>query len=722
MLTHLANWFSARDPGYLRLYAATRVTAAALTTVGVTALLVNVFYHQWAPGVMVFAMLATFFSLQIVNDAQPAARRRSLALAVVPIGGALILEALVSSQLILQAIALVTFLFVSFYVRRFGVRAGELMLLAVLVFYFAIRFQVTLVNVWIFLAAAAVGVASALLFMFVMMPYRPLRSLRQAIVAFYLRAREIVAHISEDLEQSPDAHAEATLRTRVRQLRATRRVIESLAMAAIAPEEWTRDLLARLQLDLYNAEQAVEVMVESTVRLEAVRSELPDQVRRSLIVGLHALRDALQERVSPASAAAAAQALEDFRKGIRERAASSENSQWLVAVIALAAAGAQLGQAAKSTRENDPQEWRAPLTAAAASVTPTAPPAPGNIAFAGRQWHVTTALGIQAALASAAAFLWARLLGMPTPLVAFLSAFLVVSTTAGESARRAWLRVLGTIGGVMVGVIVGELAPDNFLIVLAISALALFMAVYVTALSYNWMVFWITVAVLQPLTLAPGLNLDVGLARIVNITLGAVAAAVMATTVLPLRTRERFNAALAKFLGAVDQHLALFVGNLLRGQAMALDDKEYAISAAYAKLSGLFPSAAYEYSPLSQRQNSLSQQTTQLSALHNYVTHLADEIEIADFASNDDTRRAVVSTLQDEIHQNIQVISGVLQGHDKSSLHLKREKIEGMVDTQELADTVASTRSGYLTIAIGRLARIRTVILELGTQQGIQIT
>ena len=335
---------------------------------------------------------------------------------------------------------------------------------------------------------------------------------------------------------------------------------------------------------------------------------------------------------------------------------------------------------------------------------------------------MTTALGIQAALASAAAFLLAILFGLPTPLVAFLSAFLVVSTTAGESARRAWLRVLGTIGGVMVGVIVGELAPDNLLIVLAISALALFMAVYVTALSYNWMVFWITVAVLQPLTLAPGLNLDVGLARIVNITLGAVAAAVMATTVLPLRTRVRFNAALAKFLGAVDQHLALFVGNLMRGQAVALDDKEYAISAAYAKLSGLFPSAAYEYSPLSQRQNSLSQQTTQLSALHNYVTHLADEIEIADFASNDDTRRAVVSTLQDEIHQNIQVISGVLQGHDKSSLHLKREKIEGMVDTQELADTVASTRSGYLTIAIGRLARIRTVILELGTQQGIQIT
>ncbi|MBS1245690.1 MAG: hypothetical protein H6R36_345, partial [Chloroflexi bacterium] len=262
MLTHLANWFSARDPGYLRLYAATRVTAAALTTVGVTAWLVNIFHQQWAPGVMVFAMLATFFSLQIVNDAQPAVRRRSLALAVVPIGAAIVLAAVVSSQFVLQAIALVTFLFVSFYARRYGVRAGELMLLAVLVFYFAIRFQVTLVNVWIFLAAAAVGVASALLFMFVIMPYRPLHSLRQAIVAFYLRAREIVAHISEDLEQSPDVQVEANLLTSVRQLRATRRVIESLAMAAIVPEEWTRDLLARLQLDLYNAEQAVEVMVE----------------------------------------------------------------------------------------------------------------------------------------------------------------------------------------------------------------------------------------------------------------------------------------------------------------------------------------------------------------------------------------------------------------------------------------------------------------------------
>ena len=155
-------------------------------------------------------------------------------------------------------------------------------------------------------------------------------------------------------------------------------------------------------------------------------------------------------------------------------------------------------------------------------------------------------------------------LGIAGPLSAFLSAFLVVSTSAGESVRRAWLRVLGTIGGVIVGLIIGDLLPNSLPAVLAVSALAVFMAVYVTAVSYNWMVFWITIAAIQPLTLAPGLNMDVGIERVINITLGAVVAAVVANFVFPLRTRARFGAALATFLGAADQLIALFVDNLLQ--------------------------------------------------------------------------------------------------------------------------------------------------------------
>ena len=256
MITRLTNWFAARDPGYLRLHAAARVTAAALTTVLVTTILMSTLSDQRAKGAALFAMLVTFFCLQMVNDAQPRARRYSMALAVVPVAAAITLEALVSGLLALQVGALVTFLFLSYYARRYGVRAGELTLLAVLVFYFALRFQVTAANLWIFLMVAAVGVASALLFMFLLMPYRPRHALRQAIVAFYERAAEIVAHLGRNLEQVPEAQDETKLRTSLRQLRATRRVIESLTLAAVSPEERTSELLARLQLDLYNAEQA----------------------------------------------------------------------------------------------------------------------------------------------------------------------------------------------------------------------------------------------------------------------------------------------------------------------------------------------------------------------------------------------------------------------------------------------------------------------------------
>lgn len=718
-MNRLANWLSARDPGYLRLYAATRVTAAALITVGVATLFVDLVYHRWAPGVMLVAMLVTFFSLQIVTDAQPEARRRSLTLAILPVGVAVILAAFLSDSLLLQAFVLVGLLFVSFYVRRFGVRAGELMLLAVLVFFFAVRFRVDTANLQIFLMAAVVGLASALLFMFVLMPYRPLRSIRQALVAFYRRAREIVVLLAVNLERGSNPWDIDALRDGARQLRATRRVIENLATAVNAPESQLRDLMARLQLDLYNAEQAVDVMVASAGQLNTVRGELPEAIRRQLILGLQTLTESLQEHVSPASVASAAETLAWLREQFNQAGARTTIRAWVTPVLSLAAAGAQLGRAAKSTRENDPQEWRARQITAAPQANPAAPAAPNTISFAGHRLHVTTALGLQAALAAGAALLLAVALGLATPLVAFLSAFLVVSTTAGESLRRAWLRVLGTIGGVVVGLFIGALLPDNFLVVLAVSALAVFMAVYVTALSYNWMVFWITVAVMQPVSLTPGLNLDEGLVRVANIALGAGAAAFITTTVFPLRTRARFDAALAGFLGEVDRHIALFTENLLRGQMMAMDEKEYALSGSYSKLAALFPSAAYEYSPLGQKENDLAEQTTALAALHNYVTHLADEIEIRDPASEGDERLAVVTTLQTEIHDNIRVISESLNRKNARGLELKRERIKDMVDANQGGNFELSPQSAYLTMALGRLIRIRTVILEIGERRGL---
>jgi len=726
-MTHrLINWFGARDPAYLRLYAAARVTAAALTTVLAAGVLLGPLTGQRVLSAQLLAMLVTFFTLQMVNDARPRERRLSMLLALVPVAAGITLVALGSDLPILHVIALAGLLFVSFWARRYGVRTGELMLIGVMVYYFALRFRVTPAVLWIYLVAAAAGLTSALLFMFVIMPYRPQHSLRQAIAAFYERAAEIVSRLGKNLEQDADVQDETSLRASLRQLRATRRVIESLTIAAVSPEEWTGELLARLQLDLYNAEQALDVMVVGAVRLGPVRKALPDEVRIRLAAGLGALRASLRERVSTASAAAAAATeLERFRAQFGASAArgASAESTWIAPALAMAAAGARLGQAAKSTRENDPKFWGLQAGSATTPVQRGAPPAAATVEFAGLRLHVTTALGIQAALASAVALLLAMALGLPTPLTAFLSAFLVVSSSAGESVRRAWLRVLGSIGGVIAGLAVGQLLPDSLPVVLAVSAAAVFMAVYATAVSYNWMVFWIAIAAMQPLTLAPGLNLDAGISRILNITLGAVIAALVANFVLPLRTRARFNAAQAAFLGAADQLIAHFVGTLLRGQAELLDDlesREYAVSAAYARLSGLFPSAAYEYSPLSQRQSGLSERTTQLAALHNYVTHMADEVKIDGLAPADDMRRGILTTLQDEIHENLQAIARALKEEGAPSSLLKRANIEVLVDARQLAGGETPPQPGYLTIAVRELLRIRSVILELGARQGIR--
>ena len=87
------------------------------------------------PAVGLFGALMCFLAFLVINDPRPSDRRVTTLLAIFPIAVAITLASLLVDELWIRIFALLALLFASFYVRRYGLRALELSLLAALGYY-----------------------------------------------------------------------------------------------------------------------------------------------------------------------------------------------------------------------------------------------------------------------------------------------------------------------------------------------------------------------------------------------------------------------------------------------------------------------------------------------------------------------------------------------------------------------------------------------------------
>ena len=148
---------------------------------------------------------------------------------------------------------------------------------------------------WYLLAVLA-GVGSLWLWQFVLLPYDPAQSLRNSVRSFYDRAAALVAAIATSLnaEQLPsdDEMRSKELNRRLRQLKLSRRAIESQFPGALAPGGWRREQIGQLQLALYAAEQGLVQMVEGAGQRTQLAA-IPGELRVPLAASLRALQAAL---------------------------------------------------------------------------------------------------------------------------------------------------------------------------------------------------------------------------------------------------------------------------------------------------------------------------------------------------------------------------------------------------------------------------------------------
>jgi hypothetical protein len=245
----------------------------------------------------------------------------------------------------------------------------------------------------------------------------------------------------------------------------------------------------------------------------------------------------------------------------------------------------------------------------------------------------------------------------------FWTAFVVIAGSTGESLRKMMLRVLGTVAGATIGVALALAAPDNTVFVVLFATACIFLTIYSSPISYPQMVFWLNLGFVMVYVRLSAQALDLLFARPSTTLLGALVAALVVVFVFPIHTVDRFKAAVARFLGAVDGYVAAFVDAVTNGEnAQPLDAAQAQVAAAYAQVEQTLPGVAYENNPMLQAQSPITQQATRIAALEAEVTRLAhaaaEEANLAD----DSGAAAWLRTVQAQIHSDIQEIVPLLSG------------------------------------------------------------
>lgn len=200
------------DPGLVRLEQTLKcglaMAAALVATWLVMAALPTPLAAAEAAAAAIFSLIVAFVCFLVAAEPLASARKRTLLLCVPLFIAAPFVAGLVQPYSWAAAVLLLTLMFLSFYVRRNGVRAAELGLTALFAYYFSLLFGATLATAPWFALGAFIGGAAALICQFIILPYDPHRYLRRGMDAFLGCANAILAGSTERpaLQQLHAAH------------------------------------------------------------------------------------------------------------------------------------------------------------------------------------------------------------------------------------------------------------------------------------------------------------------------------------------------------------------------------------------------------------------------------------------------------------------------------------------------------------------------------------
>ncbi|MER5438017.1 FUSC family protein [Streptomyces sp. NPDC002790] len=697
-----------------------RIVAAIGLTLTVLALLGTDVTHMVA-GAMA-AMVSTFAIREknLRGQAITLAWGFPVALAAVSLG------ALLHSRVVAGDLFFIALIFGAVYCRRFGDRGTALGLMGFQVYFVSLFVNATPDQLPNLAGTLAVAVACSAVARFALVPETPQRVLGRLRGAFRARLAQLVTAQTKLLDAAPEDVDDVLddLRHHTSRLHETALMIQgrledgardaataSLIQRRIADAEISAERLGMLLLNARSAERADTLTLhlphapapaagkllhhedESTATLrrdlgalhlmvvrpaDANRGAAVAQIRNRLL----GYRD--EERVPPG----ATLAVQDVFRGIGEAARAVMGLR-----IALDGPQDESDDSPATTRS------REELEAEDMSIT-------GTVAMVGTEKEAdeeedddrsgldrpTTRAAFQVAVGSGLAIVGGEFLSSQRWYWAVLTCWVVFLNTAstGEIVIKGYRRVLGTVLGVLAGVLLAGAVGNHTWSAFALVLLCVFAAFFTAPLSYALMSFFVTAMLGLLYTLLNTYSFDVLVLRIEETALGAACGIIAAMLVLPVRTDHRTDELLATVLERLGDVVAGAVEQLSGGPAADLLDRARDLDTALDDLRASTKPLTHAIAPQRERRQTVRYLVALLETSAYHARSLAATAELVPYSKHvaADPRLGRAAR---RIAHNIDVLVAQVNDADLTGTVESGASIAAMLETDGLGVPAANT-------------------------------
>ena len=620
MMARVAARLEVVDPGFARTRHGAR-TACATVFSGLTLAVVTSLVGVAKPlQIALFGAGVCFFGALLVTDPDRRDRARTFGWASVVSAVAIVVTVELSRTAVWAAAAfLVLQMFLSYALRPWSPRAGNLAVIGALITFLIGAGRIPSDRIGWFVLASTVGFAWVTVSEYVIMPEDPVRSLKRSVDFFCRTVGDAVAGVADTLTTTgdgkpPDRAAKALRRSLDRVMRC-RTAIESQLSGALLPGFGQHDV-EQLRVALYCAERGIEEVINQADDPRWIDT-LPDDIAGSVTSTMRALANALRDDIDAQSldaVAREAQCLRDRLHDATTTAPEADDAPHRPPGTALAAlttiGGAQL--VAQSTSQ--------------ATALATASPLPPGAAAPASAAAAQTTVGYAACCAlpfahdgacdtgrrrGPAAGLIAKSLGNEQSLLVAWTAYVIIAGSAEASTRRAWMWLAATILGATAGVAIAASVPDNIVWTVVVVTVGVFFTIVSAPVSYPAMVFWMSIA-LVPLFATEGRYLDLIRDKAVAALIGGASRPRVALTVAPIRLSRDFRPAVLQYLDALDAALE----SQLPGERDRRATTGAALDRAHAALDSMVASAPIKTHLFPQPGSPLTEQGVRVDAVH----------------------------------------------------------------------------------------------------------
>ncbi|WP_328883842.1 FUSC family protein [Streptomyces sp. NBC_00299] len=610
---------AASDPGLLRLAAGLRTAGAIALAVAVLALLGADVTHL-VTGALA-AMVATF----AIREKQRGPQAVTLALGLPVALASMTLAALLHRHVVAGDLFFVALIFCAVYGRRFGDRGTALGLIGFQTYFMSLFVGATVSGLPALCGAVAVAFACSALVRFVLVPETPTGVLERLRSAFRARLAQLLSAQLELLGAGPQEADRALEHVR----EGTARLHETALLIQGRLEEGTADeAMARLvQRRVADAEIAAErlglslLAARGAERADTLAMHLPGApvpsgsrhpVREEATVTLRrdieALRLLVLHPVGQASGTALSQVrnrllayrdeenLPDASPAVQDAFRAIGEAARAVLGLRIALGGApdeadDSPATARSREELDAEDAVLDVEEEAPSEEPAGLRRP------------TTRAAVQVAVGSTLAIIGGELLSRDRWYWAVLTCWIVFLNTAstGEILVKGYRRLLGTVLGVLAGIVLAGAVGRHTWTAFALVLLFVFAMFYSAPLSYTLSSFFVTAALGLLYTLLQTYSLSVLVLRIEETALGAACGVIAAAVVLPVQTDRRTNELLATVLERLGEVTRSAVDQLSGGPPVELLDQARELDQALADLRAAVQPLTHPVTPLRAR-------------------------------------------------------------------------------------------------------------------------